>query len=534
MMTRLSGFLACVASIAVLLGAASEAQAFTPIRSCGGGKLSRWAPSKLPLRWKLNAQGSQRMPIAKIEQIFKDSFREWERPCCSGFRASYRGLSDETYLSAMKDPVMMSFADEASTWPPEQGNAGTTSTIAFTAIQLNPSTCELIQAPIHYNAVRYQYTDQCTSAGCGGGTDLQSIATHEIGHLLGLGHSNVQGSTMWPSYDGRISARTLGPDDESGVCSLYPGSCACNNGACSFSDETCQNNTCEVPACTNTNDCPGMLVCSGGECKDQPCTGNQDCPTGLVCEREYCRKPDCTVCELCGTNEDCGAGGLCLRIGTRNKCVIDCSASNSCPGNAACKAVPQSTNPNLKLCLNPGANPTATSNQNICPGSFSCTVPQNDPCQNVTCNAGEMCVNGACVGPMTCATTGCPGAQVCVNDMCVDPPPSCATTGCPAGQVCVNDMCVQDNTPVEDMSQDMPQDATGNPVVPIEPVEPVDPVDPVDPEDPQEPEGFTQLNYTGSACATSPGQGPGPTWPLVAVLAGCALGWSRRRRSRAR
>ena len=54
------------------------------------------------------------------------------------------------------------------------------------------------------------------------GWDLQSVATHEFGHAVGMGHSSVGGSTMWPSIGGGSTAqRDLGPDDIAGVQAIY-------------------------------------------------------------------------------------------------------------------------------------------------------------------------------------------------------------------------------------------------------------------------------------------------------------------------
>jgi len=49
--------------------------------------------------------------------------------------------------------------------------------------------------------------------------DLLTVAAHEIGHSLGLGHSNDPGALMFPSYNG--PRRFLGEDDIAGVQSLY-------------------------------------------------------------------------------------------------------------------------------------------------------------------------------------------------------------------------------------------------------------------------------------------------------------------------
>jgi hypothetical protein len=50
--------------------------------------------------------------------------------------------------------------------------------------------------------------------------DLQTVWSHELGHALGLGHSDVEGSVMEPYYAG--PRRDLDEDDIDGITSLYP------------------------------------------------------------------------------------------------------------------------------------------------------------------------------------------------------------------------------------------------------------------------------------------------------------------------
>lgn len=51
--------------------------------------------------------------------------------------------------------------------------------------------------------------------------DLVTVAAHEFGHSLGLGHSSVPGAIMNPTYRG--PQRRLGTDDVAGITSLYGG-----------------------------------------------------------------------------------------------------------------------------------------------------------------------------------------------------------------------------------------------------------------------------------------------------------------------
>lgn len=63
-----------------------------------------------------------------------------------------------------------------------------------------------------------------TSSGCSNGFDLAGVSTHEFGHAVGLGHTNVSGATMFPSVAAcDFSISSLANDDRSGYQSIYSG-----------------------------------------------------------------------------------------------------------------------------------------------------------------------------------------------------------------------------------------------------------------------------------------------------------------------
>lgn len=53
--------------------------------------------------------------------------------------------------------------------------------------------------------------------------DLESVAVHEIGHLLGLGHSSVEDAIMFPAISGGDRKVELAKDDIEGIQQLYGG-----------------------------------------------------------------------------------------------------------------------------------------------------------------------------------------------------------------------------------------------------------------------------------------------------------------------
>jgi hypothetical protein len=73
-----------------------------------------------------------------------------------------------------------------------------------------------------YTNQRYNYTSSKETDGCSGEYDIDGIMVHEVGHVIGLGHSNVAGATMYPTVSScNINNRSLEADDIAAKNDLY-------------------------------------------------------------------------------------------------------------------------------------------------------------------------------------------------------------------------------------------------------------------------------------------------------------------------
>ncbi len=94
--------------------------------------------------------------------------------------------------------------------------------LAVTYVQSNNSV--IIDSDTLFNDTVEFVRWATTETGLAGHADVRAVATHEIGHLLGLDHSPVQRSSMAALLPtGAIHSRSLEPDDVGTLLSIYPG-----------------------------------------------------------------------------------------------------------------------------------------------------------------------------------------------------------------------------------------------------------------------------------------------------------------------
>jgi hypothetical protein len=73
-----------------------------------------------------------------------------------------------------------------------------------------------------YTNTRYSFTSSKETDGCSGEFDMDGIMVHEVGHVIGIGHSNVSGATMYPTVSScNYNNRTLEADDLAAKNDLY-------------------------------------------------------------------------------------------------------------------------------------------------------------------------------------------------------------------------------------------------------------------------------------------------------------------------
>jgi hypothetical protein len=95
---------------------------------------------------------------------------------------------------------------------------GGSSTVAITPIWFY-SSGRIDDADVLFNGKNFRFT----TSGQSGRFDVQDVATHELGHLLGLDHSGSAGATMYPYVDSTIILhRSLSEDDVTGLRDMYP------------------------------------------------------------------------------------------------------------------------------------------------------------------------------------------------------------------------------------------------------------------------------------------------------------------------
>lgn len=222
------------AATAFTLGAATSAHAYCRSTTIEPAFDCECAQSGIPLAWSapvhvsyaFNERGFPNFGDAQLRATIARAMSHWTQVRCDGapLPIEVEELSETTKL--VKGPVHTE--PNLNVIAHLGGSEWRVARLDPRAFALTSNwylkTGEIIGSDLRFNGGRGLFT-VCADDGCDADElDLENIATHEIGHLFGLGHSISDGSTMQCRADAQeVRKRDLERDDIEGLCAIYGG-----------------------------------------------------------------------------------------------------------------------------------------------------------------------------------------------------------------------------------------------------------------------------------------------------------------------
>jgi hypothetical protein len=211
-----------LAMMGALLLAAAPMFSFLPDFTAPGPQPDRWLFDAFAVTWNLNpATGSNISGTRSVADVMQTAFNTWTSAPNAALPIT-RG-ADSSAGSEASSPSNINlicfvctdgdFSKDSSTL------AVTITTTSNAAGQSNGHggvtivVGQLIKSDILFNPA------STFTTGGGSGEDLQTVATHEVGHFFGLDHSGVVRAVMFPAASSLV---TLSYDDVAGISALYP------------------------------------------------------------------------------------------------------------------------------------------------------------------------------------------------------------------------------------------------------------------------------------------------------------------------
>jgi len=227
------------------------------------------ATTGVGLAWKRNCisyslvKRSDPLPLFEtVRDVTDTSFRTWNRVTCGGEALGLQ-LAQTEQLSECTDPGYNKNSANANSiifvqdWaerelPPDA--------FGLTLVWHNPNSGEIYDADMQINETLG--TLAVCRGSCGRGeVDLQNVITHEAGHFLGLGHSNVSSATMASRATvGEIKKRDLDADDIAGLCAIYGDYAQAVCEAMDFTPDRGFSPECKPPPVEGASDSDGCRV----------------------------------------------------------------------------------------------------------------------------------------------------------------------------------------------------------------------------------------------------------------------------------
>lgn len=219
-------------TVLLTVGSASP-QAYLKLGATVNGRVIDATWNQVPIGYFISDRAGGGVSAIDLKGAVERATATWSRVESANVRFAFQGMTAAA-AEGFDGQTTLGFIDR-----PDLDRV-----LGATSFLIDTTSGAIVEADIFFNS---RFAFSVAADGQADRVDLESIVLHELGHLLGLGHSAIgeternatgsrrvigSGAVMFPiaHSSGATADRVLQADDIAGVSDLYPGRAALETG----------------------------------------------------------------------------------------------------------------------------------------------------------------------------------------------------------------------------------------------------------------------------------------------------------------